>query len=399
MKFCHVSGADLDLKIYSSIKEIGGDWDSRLPPNHSLQSKNWLVLEQSDLPLFEFWYVQIFEKGVWIGQAAFQIVEIKNKSFNFSGLEKTIRGLVCALLKTSKVQVLVCGNLLRQNQIGFYFKEARFNPKIFSVVKKLTHWRKGIASPVVSLIKDYPNNSEELIASKAAGFKPLDEDTTMTMCLDPQWTSLEDYSKSLTKKYAQRFQKIRLAGQSVVKRPMDENDLTLYSESIEKLYSDLVNRQNFRPFSVNSGYFLNMKKELGKDFEVMGYFSGNDLVAFSSYHYYDSDAMEIHYIGFDVVENENKMLYFNILFDGLEKAISKKMSSLFLGRGSFDAKSSLGAEVKENHHYIWLKPGIYVFLFQIILQYYQKSEGKIRIVRNPFRKVEKPELLTAEPSF
>lgn len=390
MKICRVSSPDLELKIYPSVKEIKEEWDSRLPDNHSLKSINWEALENSYLPEFRFWFVQIYELGNWIGQAAFQVVEIKSNSFNFSGLDRTVKGLVLSLLKTSNTQVLVCGNLFRQNQIGFYFQNNTNEEKIFSVVKKLTHWRKGIANPAVSLIKDFKIKSTVDFQIKSSGFKPLFEDTTMTMKVLPEWSNLEDYFRSLTKKYAQRFQKVRMAGLDVTRLELQEKDLAKYSGQIGKLYTELIDRQNFKPFSVQADYFLEMKKSLKNNFEIIGYFSENQLIAFSTFHFYETDEMEIHYIGFDQMINEDKMLYFNILFDGLERAISKGVSTLFLGRGGFDAKASLGAELTKNQHFIWKKPGIFAFLFQLIYQNYQKSEGKIRIERNPFKKGENP---------
>jgi len=86
-----------------------------------------------------------------------------------------------------------------------------------------------------------------------------------------------------------------------------------------------------------------IKQLYGDDFEVIGFFRDEELVAFYTA-FITQHEYELYYVGFDYQFNNDYQLYFNILFSGLERSIHLKKRQLRLGRTSFDAKASLGAK-------------------------------------------------------
>lgn len=382
---CSEPSLDLFLDIHSSIIEIAGPWDEFLPDNHPLTSRNWELLERSGLAQFNYWYVRIFKNKELIGQAAFQVLTLNANGFSFVGLDPAVKGLAQVVLKNTKPTLLICGNLFRQNQLGFYFQNSEHDPLILNVAQKLTHWRTGKERPSVTLIKDC--YLEQLTGEqlKKMKFSAYLGDKTMKMIVRDDWQSLNDYFSQLSKKYAQRATKIRLAIEGIQKRKFELEEVVSRSSEIYSLYREVVQKQSVRPFEVNAQYFVEMKKTFGPDFEVWGYFKEDQLVAFSTYHCHSKTEMEIHYIGFKADANETYNLYFNILFDGLERSILAGCQILMLGRGGTDAKASLGAQFYENNHYFWLKSGATRYLFKLIQQLYVKEEIENRVLRNPFK--------------
>ena len=101
----------------------------------------------------------------------------------------------------------------------------------------------------------------------------------------------------------------------------------------------------------NREHFTELKKLYQNDFEIVGIFLNNEMVAFYAAFINKSD-YEIYYVGFDYDVNTTHQLYFNLLFSGLERAITLKKKLLKLGRTSLDAKASLGAKPSELTYFI-----------------------------------------------
>lgn len=129
-----------------------------------------------------------------------------------------------------------------------------------------------------------------------------------------------------------------------------------------------------------------MKKKLGDNFRVYGYFLGDKMLAFSSNIYYpEKQKMEIHYIGLDYNYNNQYNLYFNLLFDGIKCAIINGFKTIEMGRTAREAKANAGAHAVENFNYIWVKPGIVRMAFNFIGSWFDSNIGEDWKKRNPFK--------------
>ena len=135
---------------------------------------------------------------------------------------------------------------------------------------------------------------------------------------------------------------------------------------------------------LNGQYFVEMKRALGDNYKVLGYYLEDKLVAFTSY-ILGNEEMEIHYIGIDYQYNEECKLYFNILFDGLETAIENRKTSLELGRTAREVKASLGAVGVEVKNYILVKLGLPTLVYNYFQKWYNSHNNEDWKNRYPFR--------------
>jgi predicted N-acyltransferase len=231
------------------------------------------------------------------------------------------------------------------------------------------------------LIKDCP-----IILNKKSSFcdpfVTFDKDVTMVLNLNKSWTCIDDYCNDLTRKYKQRFKKIKKSAESLTIKPLNLDEIIKYSDKMESLYLELVNKQMITLGTLNSSYFVNMKKVLNERFECFGFFKDDELVAFSSHIYYPlKNEMEIHYIGINGQLNNQYQLYFNILCHGVETAINKQYNTLELGRTAKEAKANMGAVAQVNQSYVWLSNRI----LRSIFKYMSSHTEQTTTLRQPFK--------------
>lgn len=390
MFFCSMPGSDLHLEIHTDLRPIAIEWNSRLPENHPLQSSFWIPQLKSGLSGISFRFVQIFRGKKWIGQAAFQLITISGKAFQITRLESQLKNWLLEKLKNRESMVMVCGNLLFQQHPGFYFENNRDKEEIIAVARKLMNVEKAMAKPSAILIKDWESDTVE--TRLPSGFQFYKGDAAFEMEIDPLWRRFSDYQNQLSKKYFQRSQKIRNAGSEISRKKLTAEEIKFYAQEISDSYLQVLHKQPFRPVHLNADYFFQMQESLGTSFEVWGYFMDETLAGFSSYFLKPGKTLEMHFVGFDGMVNKSHFLYFNMLFDGLEKAIESGIRKLLLGRGGNDAKSSLGAVQKSISHIFWIERGINKLVFNTLSSQIGTQFNSGVIERNPFKgtKAENP---------
>lgn len=212
-------------------------------------------------------------------------------------------------------------------------------------------------------------------------------DRTMSMAILPEWNSLADYEINLSKKYKKRFQKIKASFGGLEYRELDINEIKSYSSKIYELHLQLLKKQPFVFAQINEQYFENLKATLGERFQVVSYFLEEKLIAFASYFVLEAE-LEVNYIGINYDYNESHSLYFNILFDSLEKAIILKKAKLELGRTSFIAKASLGAEAVLKNNYLFFKKHTFKWFVKLLFSKLAKAQIPDWEQRKPYKKVE-----------
>ena len=152
---------------------------------------------------------------------------------------------------------------------------------------------------------------------------------------------------------------------------------------MNRLYKNVVENQPFALTSVGEDHFAKLKALYKDDFEIFGFFADKKLIAFYSA-FVTPAAYEIYYVGFDYQLNDQYQLYFNILFSGLERAISLGKGQLKLGRTSFDSKASLGAKPVEISYFIKTMNIPTVAINWFVNYFASMEDGKWKL-RNPLK--------------
>lgn len=372
---------NLNIETFGAIEDIQSLWDSFLPVNHNLKSQNLIFLEKSTSikPI----YTLLRNEHEVIGLIYFQQISLKKEDIDTSILSKTYWSCLVSSLLGLKINVLICGNLYRQNFPSYYFKNDEDKHLIFNI---LDNKLESISHENICgiFIKDCCIGFKTL-KKDSSNFKQLEKDLTMQMEISNTWNSLEDYSKDLSKKYRKRFEKINNSSKDIIIKELNITNLTELQTEISDLHENVVKNQHVKIGRINSNYFIEMKKSLANKCNMFGFYFENKLIGFSSHIQNESNNLELHYIGMDYSYNEKLSLYFNILNHGLQEAIINKNCKLELGRTAFTAKASLGAITHKALHFFYIRGGVSKIIFDFLLKKYQGTNGSEILNRNPFK--------------
>ncbi len=354
-------------------------WDAMIPKGHPLHSQNLAVIENSLMPSMNFAYLLIERDGIPIGLVYLQKI-ICNPPLKDIEIPFVLKKIV----ELKDFNLLICGNLFRNNDDGFYFSNPADNHLIFEILKVFQQKNPWKTSFKTILIKDSPIDFDPKTL-KAEKFQHYSDDLLMEMNIPPHWNQFQDYLNELKKKYLQRAHKVLLAKGNIISRNLSISEINQFSSILENLYLQILTRQKIQMGKLNARYFIELKKKLGDDFIVVGYFCDEELIAFSSYIFEPDNTMEIHYIGIHKAYNEKHKLYFNIIFDGIETAIMRKKTSIKLGRTSLDAKASAGAVPKTTRNFYKVKSGLSILLFNYINRWQKIGNDDNWKTRQPFK--------------
>ena len=368
---------DYRFSLYNHIQEIQGDWDSLLPENHHLKSGQITIFENTISAKNK--YVIVKKGGKQIGVLYLQIVQFTEKDLNANLMKySTWECLLKSFFSLScETNIMVCGNLFRTAQQGYYFNEKIEPEFIFDLLHEFIETTGKNLNITGIFIKE---NEQSLKIEKARKFTEMPDDLTMQIEINPAWNTMEQYVNDLSKKYKKRYQKIKESGKELVRKDLNLAEITLQNKAIFDLYLQIANNQPVKIGELLPNYFIEMKRKLGDNFKLIGIFLEGKLVAFSSHIYSPNRQKDIHYIGLDYALNTKYNLYFNILFWGLEMAIDAKQTTLELGRTANLAKASLGATPVQRHNYIFLKRGI------IKLSWWIYTKSLINEIDNEWKK-------------
>jgi len=372
-----------EYKITDNFNSVVAEWSNNLPNYHHLLYHDLLAIENSRLQNLKQQYVSIYKKRLFIGCLLIQIVKIDLKDIKF---ESQFRKYLVKLLISKNDSIIICGNILRVNQEGYFFKDSNNIIYLKDILLEIKNIIKKEQNIFGILLKDSEVNFNKKLIS-CHPFISFNTDATMLLEIRKDWQTFSNYEQSLAKKYKQRLHKIIQSGTNIERRELNLQSIEIYKIEIENLYLQLVQKQSFNLAKLNKNYFVEMKRNLGEKFMIVGYFLDGKMLAFSSYIFYPNNEMEIHYIGTETEKNKSFQLYFNILYDGLKIAIDRKQTKLELGRTAKEAKSNMGAMAEINQNYAWLNSKVLQYLTQSIIRCFDQNDFNNWTQRNPFKEI------------
>ncbi|MBC7389373.1 MAG: hypothetical protein H7329_09195 [Opitutaceae bacterium] len=371
---------DENIVILNTLANHAVDWDQLIPKNHYLSSESCLANEKSYPKNIKALYAIIYKDKKPVFCSKFQDVRITSENIRKHKRGEFVRIATNLVLNIYELNLLVCGNVFKDGLTGFYYDHSVFNIEeanaaLLKAIEKIT--RKECFSGV--MLKDVPNGFG--FANDNRNFS-FDNDISMNMDILPEWNSLEDYQKDLSKKYAARAKKILLSASEVIVRDFPLSDILNYTSELHNLYKQIIKHQSFVFGTLEENYFEEMKKAFPHSYSVKGMFLDNKLVGFYST-FENTNELEVHYVGIDYTFNSSHNLYFLIHFLTLKEAIEKRKSYLNMGRTSLEAKAILGCLPKYNNTFIhFLNP-----LAEKAFHYFKQnlSESDNWKTRNPLK--------------
>jgi hypothetical protein len=355
-------------------------WDDFLPANHNLKSQNLFFYQNCCTT--QNLYVTIKKNDQLIGLVYIQKLLITAKDINFSLLSlPSIRcGLKTILTLKKDLSFLVIGNLYKNGFEGSYIKHEDEQHKLYEDLLSYLTSKNEVTGVVIKECDQKLN----LRLKKENTFEQFSDDNTMQLSLNSKWNNLDDYANELSKKYKKRLIKITDSAKTLICKDLSNSELYDLQDQMFELYLQVYNKQNIKLGKLKSNYFVEMQKHLKENFQVVGIFKADQLIAFYSQVNNTNTQAEIHYIGINYAFNEQYNLYFNVLFWGLEKAIVQKKKIVDFGRTAYTAKASLGAEPVSMTNFVYFSKGFLRWNLSWLLKaFYNKNELKLN-TRSPF---------------
>ena len=356
--------SSFSFALYDAVAMINeSDWNKVVEGrDFFLQLAYLTALENSPPTNMHFQYALIYNAKVPVAVAYFQLLDVSfdalngllkdEKNDSFSGyIKKHITNHILKSVNKLKLGILICGNSFISGEHGFIYT-SDINPldafdALADVIYKISNTGKFSEKIEVVLVKDFykpsVENAKELEEYKYHDFLV---EPNMVLMIDPKWSNFEDYLSVLSKKYRHRAKTIIKKGNVFERQNFSEQELKIHSKKIYELYSNVLLKARFRMATLPESYFVEMKKKLQDQFQVVGYFLNGQLVGFKSSFLLEKQ-VEAHFVGLDYSINKEYELYQNILYDYLKDAVLLGKNSLHFGRTASEIKSNIGAKAQE----------------------------------------------------
>jgi hypothetical protein len=374
---------NFEIFIYDSLSsDIVDKWNSM--NSTSLNSGYLKFIEEIKPKDLEFRYVIVESLSNGMPEPCailyFQLSKFTKRNINFYN-SVLLRILSTIVLAIRPIRILVCGNIFAVTFPSIRYDYNKISTSdILEVLSEIGNREKSD----VYFLKDM---DKEFTFSETKKFRwsQYPSDLTMFLEIDRSWNSMDDYMNSLSKKYKKRAEKIKLAGKKMIRRDLDSNEIMQERKKIISLFNQVASKQTVRMGLIDADYFYEFKKRFKDSFIFCGYYMDEKLIAFSSFIDHD-EILENHYIGIDYTYNKDLLIYFNILFDGVERAIELKKEKLELGRTAREAKANLGAIPEYFNDYVKINGRLLGKLTNTFTKYFQSQIGEQWKDRHPFKK-------------
>lgn len=334
------------------------DWNAANHANSVFLNKEYLsIIERCSNTRLVARYVVVYDNKKPCGVIYFQVVDFHAGVFGdlLSGQVDTIRSKRLKLFEnyigSNREEVLMrlftCGNNLVSGEHGFYFCDtipAKLSYQLVLEIIELVSKEEKLRGTISAvLIKDFERKlkpADLFIEEKYTDFLV---EPNLVVDIPPGINSLNDYIQLFSKKYRNRAKNILKAGEGLVKKELNADEIALHEKEIYKLYESVYEKAKFKLLKLPTNYFSEVKKLYKDRFTVKVLLLNERVVAFSSSFLMDEETLEAHYIGFDYELNQQYELYQNILYLNINCAIENKRRKVNLGRTAAEIKTTVGA--------------------------------------------------------
>lgn len=348
--------ADCRVIFFPTIEAAGVDWDAAAPPDNVFLQRPFLsALAQCPPAELRFGYLVFYRGQQPAGVAALQCVtfigrERLNQSAPPNANLWTRMGQKMKQVVSNQIQfdTLLCGNLLATGEHGWWFDERYLHLEdgLVLLEEGLAIARRTMSSggalPAVTMVKD--TAPQRMAARKFLSNKRFAEfeiQPNMRMALP--YSSFEEYLGEMSTKYRTRAKRAFKKLGNITKVELSLADLQRERDTMYQLYRSVLEGADFNLITLNPYYFINLKRTLGDQFRLFGYYQEGVLVSFySMLHNYLH--VEAHFLGYDKSKNHEHQLYLNMLYDMVGYGIKHHFTEVIFARTALEIKSSVGAE-------------------------------------------------------
>ena len=354
-----------------SIKKAGMDWETATQEQNVFLQKNYLcAIEENPPEGMKFGYLLFYKNQQPVGASALQVLHFKaDRSLNldekmqtgtcecfFRGFGNMLKSLVASQVEFN---TLVCGNLLVTGEHGYYFQPGQVTSKQqVTLLKEGLDFaqealaKTGIKTEVVFVKEFFKDNSDYFRKNlEKSKFSEFCVQPNMIFNIQKDWKTFDDYLNALSSKYRVRAKRAFKKSADIQKLNLDEHLIGAYRDRMFELYAFVAENAGFNLVQLHPDYLPGLKKHLGEDFQITGYFLNKNLIGFYTT-IKNGEDLEAHFLGYDAALNGAHQIYLNMLFDLIKDGIETGAKRLNLARTALEIKSSIGAEPHDMFCYI-----------------------------------------------
>ena len=342
--------------IYNSFKNLPEDWNTCVEHDVFLQSHYLQALEEAPPNNIQLFYIGVFKDDTLVGMAVIQRVQLYLKDMfrqtKVSCIKSWFQDVVSKVLKGN---VLVVGNLTHTGQHGLFFQkenisQTEFFEAIFSALSDIKATIKSNQNKTIRMIvlKDYFKNDPIHDNKNTFDSDKLHQvfvQPNMIFRVTPEWSTIEDYTTSLNKKYRDRYKRARKKLNSIIDVELGLDDIKRHNSELHQFYMNVSTNAKFNTFLLPENHFYSLKLQLKENFKVYGYYLKDELVGFYTL-ILNNKALETYFLGYDSEHQYPNQLYLNMLYDMLKFGIENKFESVVYARTAMEIKSSVGAKAE-----------------------------------------------------
>ncbi len=386
------------FSAFSKVEELPNDWSVAAPPSNSFLHLPFLKAVETSPPKgMRFRYLVFYKDNAPIGVAYCQVspfsvgesVMTEEEDFKrYPCLVRAFGRIVRNLVAGKNRNLLLCGNLLLTGEHGFYFPADLDKAVAFDLLEEaLIETQSALEAEGANIdgifIKDIGEEHKapvQVLVDRK--FSEFYFHPNMVLELRENWASFDDYMNDISSKYKVRARKAFKSMEGLEKSKLSDHQIFSYQKRLHELYKAVVDNQDFNMVALNEAYMPELKRQLGDQFNIYGYFLDGNLIGY--YTTIDNhDELEAHFLGFEPELNREYHIYHNMLFDILKLGIEKKVKKVVYARTAMEIKSTLGAVAHQMFCYIRASNRLTNKVLGPIIDYLKPSTEWVP--RNPFK--------------
>ena len=352
----------IEFKIYTSASQLPLQWDVLNKHDIMLQTAYLKMLDNASPNTITCYFIGVFKNKELVGTSLIQRAELYARDmFRKNGASKLKHILRDAFSLILKGNILVFGNLTHTGQHGYSFDVNKitasdFFDTIFQALDDLKFQIKQTDKKKIRLylFKDYYEDDyivQNQGKLKEMHFSKAFAQPNMVLNIAEDWNSKQDYLNALVAKYRKRYKTARKKAKHIQTIELNYDTIQKESSQIYALYKNVSDNAKFNTFILPINHFSELKKQLGENFRLYGYYLDNELIGFYTL-ILNNSTLETYFLGYDAEHQYKNQLYLNMLYDMIEFAIEYKFKDVIYARTAMEIKSSVGAKPYDMSMYL-----------------------------------------------
>lgn len=295
------------------------------------------------------YYIGLFDQHELVGCAISQFLDM-SKLESFGSRENCFKeNLRTFVFRRFSSKVVFVGNNMLSGENAFHFTDdSYFVSGVTAIASAVDEISSKLANagnrPHLTIWKDFRGkHASRFPESVTAKYFRFTTQPSMVFDIRPHWKKEADYVADFSKKYRDQYKRARKKTEGIDMRQISCDDVSDYEDRLYELYRTVSDNAPFNTFYLQRNHWKSLKKNLGDNFLLYGYFDGDELIGFDTL-IKNGNVMETYFLGYDGEQQKQRMLYLNMLYNMIGYAIKNRYKTVIFARTALEIKSSVGAD-------------------------------------------------------